>query len=98
MFLTGRDGWRQPICAGLQCTELQAGSEVRSARMAENGRTTGVLGDQRAYAGLAVKAPSLTNFGAVDRRSGASPAGCEHMGPAHAERKGLQPLPRGTFE
>ncbi len=93
MFLTRRDGRRQPICAGFQCTELLAGSEVRSARMAENGRTTGVLGDQRAVAGLAAKAPSFTNVGAVDRRSGGVRVGCERMDPAHAEGKGLQCLP-----
>jgi len=41
--------------------------QVHTARMAENLGAADVLGEQRAVAGLAEKAPSPTYFGAVDR-------------------------------
>jgi 3-carboxy-cis,cis-muconate cycloisomerase len=58
---------RRTVIAGSQCGELLAGLEVHSARMAENLSRADVLGEQRAIAGLAGKAPSATYFGAVDR-------------------------------
>jgi 3-carboxy-cis,cis-muconate cycloisomerase len=58
---------RRTVIAGSQCGELLAGLEVHSAQMAENLSRADVLGEQRAIAGLAGKAPSATYFGAVDR-------------------------------
>jgi 3-carboxy-cis,cis-muconate cycloisomerase len=57
---------RRTVVAGSQCGELLVGLEVHTARMAENLSTADVLGEQRAIAGLAGKAPSPTYFGAVD--------------------------------
>jgi 3-carboxy-cis,cis-muconate cycloisomerase len=58
---------RRTVVAGSQCSELLAGLDVHSARMAENLGAADVLGEQRAIADLAGKAPSPTYFGAVDR-------------------------------
>jgi len=58
---------RRTAVAGSQCGELLAGLQVHTARMAENLGAADVLGEQRAVAGLAEKAPSPTYFGAVDR-------------------------------
>jgi 3-carboxy-cis,cis-muconate cycloisomerase len=58
---------RRTVVAGSQCGELLAGLDVHSARMAENLSAADVLGEQRAIADLAGKAPSPTYFGAVDR-------------------------------
>jgi 3-carboxy-cis,cis-muconate cycloisomerase len=58
---------RRTVVAGSQCSELLAGLDVHSARMAENLGAADVLGEQRTIADLAGKAPSPTYFGAVDR-------------------------------
>jgi 3-carboxy-cis,cis-muconate cycloisomerase len=58
---------RRTLVAGSQCGELLTGLEVHTARMAENLGAADVLGEQRAIAGLAGRAPSPTYFGAVDR-------------------------------
>ncbi len=58
---------RRTVVAGSQCGELLTGLQVHAARMAENLSAADVLGEQRAIAGLAGKAPSPTYFGAVDR-------------------------------
>ncbi len=58
---------RRTVVAGSQCSELLAGLAVHPGRMAENLNTVDVLGEQRAIAALAGKAPSATYFGAVDR-------------------------------
>jgi 3-carboxy-cis,cis-muconate cycloisomerase len=58
---------RRTVVAGSQCSELLAGLDVHSARMAENLGAADVLGEQRAIADLAGKEPSPTYFGAVDR-------------------------------
>ena len=58
---------RRTVVAGSQCGELLAGLQVHTTRMAENLSTADVLGEQRAIADLAGKAPSPTYSGAVDR-------------------------------
>ncbi|MGO9382604.1 MAG: lyase family protein [Mycobacterium sp.] len=58
---------RRTLVAGSQCGELLAGLQVHSARMAKNLGAADVLGEQRAIADLAGRAPSATYFGAVDR-------------------------------
>jgi 3-carboxy-cis,cis-muconate cycloisomerase len=58
---------RRTVVAGSQCGELLAGLGVHAARMAENLSAADVLGEQRAIADLAGKAPSPTYLGAVDR-------------------------------
>jgi 3-carboxy-cis,cis-muconate cycloisomerase len=58
---------RRTLVAGSECTELLAGLDVQSARMAENLAAADVVGEQRAIADLAGKPPSPTYFGAVDR-------------------------------
>jgi 3-carboxy-cis,cis-muconate cycloisomerase len=58
---------RRTVVAGSQCGELLAGLDIHVARMAENLGAADVLGEQRAIADLAGKAPSPTYFGAVDR-------------------------------
>jgi 3-carboxy-cis,cis-muconate cycloisomerase len=58
---------RRTLVAGSECSELLAGLDVQSARMAENLGAADVVGEQRAIADLAGKPPSPTYFGAVDR-------------------------------
>jgi 3-carboxy-cis,cis-muconate cycloisomerase len=58
---------RRTLVAGSECSELLAGLDVQSARMAENLAAADVVGEQRAIADLAGKPPSPTYFGAVDR-------------------------------
>lgn len=58
---------RRTVVAGSHCTELLAGLIVHADRMAENLDAADVLGEQRAIADLAGKAPSATYFGAADR-------------------------------
>jgi len=58
---------RRTVVAGSQCGELLAGLEVHSAQMGKNLGAADVVGEQRAIADLAGKAPSATYFGAVDR-------------------------------
>ncbi|HTQ18134.1 lyase family protein [Mycobacterium sp.] len=58
---------RRTVVAGSQCAELLAGLQVHTDKMAENLRSTDVLGEQRAIADLVGIVPSATYFGAVDR-------------------------------
>ena len=58
---------RRTVVAGSQCHELLAGLVVHPGSMSENLSAADVLGEQRAIADLAGKAPSATYFGAVDR-------------------------------
>jgi 3-carboxy-cis,cis-muconate cycloisomerase len=58
---------RRTLVAGSQCGELLAGLDVHVDQMAKNLRGADVLGEQRAIAELAGKAPSPTYFGAAER-------------------------------
>lgn len=57
---------RRTVVAGSQCSELLAELQIHSAQMAENLSAADVLGEQRAIADLAGKAPSATYFGAIE--------------------------------
>ncbi|OBH02149.1 MULTISPECIES: lyase family protein [unclassified Mycobacterium] len=58
---------RRTLVAGSQCAELLAGLRVDAARMAENLSSADVLGEQRAIAELAGRAPSAGYLGETDR-------------------------------
>jgi 3-carboxy-cis,cis-muconate cycloisomerase len=58
---------RRTVVAGSQCSELLAGLQVKSGRMAENLAAAHVSGEQRTIADFVGKPPSATYFGAVDR-------------------------------
>lgn len=57
---------RRTVVAAAQCSELLAGLEVHSDRMADNLAGADVAGEQRAIADLAESTPSPTYFGTVD--------------------------------
>jgi 3-carboxy-cis,cis-muconate cycloisomerase len=61
---------RRTVVAGSQCSELLAGLEVHSAKMAKNldsaSAANDVLGEQRVIAELVGKPPSGNYFGAID--------------------------------
>jgi 3-carboxy-cis,cis-muconate cycloisomerase len=58
---------RRTLVAGSQCSELLAGLQVDTGRMAENLGRTDVLGEQRAIAELTGSEPSPAYVGATDR-------------------------------
>ncbi|WP_375481402.1 lyase family protein [uncultured Mycobacterium sp.] len=58
---------RRTVVAGSQCSELLAGLQINSGRMAENRAAEHVSSEQRTIADFVGKHPSATYFGAVDR-------------------------------
>lgn len=58
---------RRTVVAGSQCTELLAGLEVHSERMAANLKGADVFSEQRSIAELTGKAASPTYFGIVEK-------------------------------
>ncbi|BBY08212.1 hypothetical protein MNVI_35300 [Mycobacterium noviomagense] len=57
---------RRTVAAGSQCSELVAGLEINSHRMAENLAATDVSGEQQTIVDFVGKSSSPTYFGAVD--------------------------------
>lgn len=63
---------RRTVVAGSQCSDLLAGLQVNSARMAENLDAADIGDEQQAIAELAGKPPSPTYSGSIDRLIDAS--------------------------